>query len=227
MRWRRSLFVVPFILPILLLSINAAVLQSHDAPPANLGGRYNVVGTNPGGSEYRGTLTVTPRGGVYQFRWDAGAQYEGVGVRNGKMIAVAFANGNDGSGCGVVDYSVEPDGTLQGKWGYWGTTGSGTERAKRVSGNGLAGNYAAAGSNPNGTRYQVTLSVQEAGRGYKFVWSNKSEGFGIRRGNNVAVGIGGERCGFVSYEVKPDGSLDGVWGSAGNEQTGTERAIKQ
>ena len=226
MRWRRSILVVPFIFPILLLSISPAIPQSHDMP-ANLGGRYNVIGTNPDGSEYRGTLNVTPRGGVYQFRWEAGGQYEGVGVRNGKMVAVAYTTGNDGSGCGVVDYTLEPDGTLQGKWGYWGRTGSGTERAKRVSGSGLPGNYAATGSNPDGTRYQVNLSIQEAGRGYKFFWSNKSEGFGIRHGNTVAVGIGGERCGFVSYELKPDGSLDGVWGSSSTQQTGTERAIKQ
>jgi len=213
-------------LQILLLSISAAIPQGQVAP-VNLGGRYNVVGTNPGGSEYRGTLTITPHGGVYQFRWNTGAQYDGVGVRNGKMIAVAFVNGNYDSGCGVVDYVVEPDGTLQGKWGYWGKSGAGTERAKRVSGNGIAGEYAATGSNPDGTRYQVNISVQEAGRGYKFFWSNKSEGFGIRRGNNVAVGIGGERCGFVSYELKPDGSLDGIWGAPSTQETGSERAIKQ
>lgn len=226
MRWRRSILVIPFVFPILLLSIAAALPQGHSAPPS-LGGRYNVVGTNPGGSEYRGTLTVTPRGGVYQFRWNAGTQYDGVGVKNGKMVAVAFANGNDGTGCGVVDYLIEPDGTLQGKWGYWGTTGAGTERAKRVSGTGLAGDYAATGTNPDGTRYQVALTVNEAGGGYKFFWSNKSEGFGIERGNSVAVGIGGERCGFVSYELKPDGSLDGIWGSPGGQETGTERATKQ
>jgi hypothetical protein len=143
------------------------------------------------------------------------------------MVAVAYASGTDGSGCGVVDYVVLPDGTLQGKWGYWGTTGVGTELARRVRGTGLVGEYNATGSNPDGNRYQVNISVRQAGRGYRFTWSNKSEGFGILRGDNVAIGIGGERCGFVSYELKPDGSLDGIWVSSGSEQTGTEKAVKQ
>ena len=43
----------------------------------------------------------------------------------------------------------------------------------------------------------------------------------------IAVGIGGARCGFVSYEVKSDGTLDGVWGGYGSEKTGTEKATKQ
>ena len=94
---------------------------------------------------------------------------------------------------------------------------------RRVSGRGLEGEYNAAGSNPDGKRYQVDISVQAAGSGYKFTWSNKSEGFGIRRGDNVAVGIGGERCGFVAYEIKADGSLDGVWGGYGSQGPGLRR----
>ena len=226
MHLRRHVFAIVLImLQFVLLSVSA-VTQTPDTP-ANLGGRYRVVGTNPDGGQYTGTLEVKPRGGIYQFRWTAGAPYEGVGVRNGKMVAVAFAIGNDGTGCGVVDYTVLTDGTLQGKWGYWGTTGSGTERARRLNGTGLPGDYAATGSNPDGTRYQVNIAVRQAGRGYIFVWSNKTEGFGIRTGDNVAVGIGGERCGFVSYEVRADGSLEGVWGGYGSQQIGTERATKQ
>ena len=204
--------------------------QAHDSqrpPTGNLAGRYNVVGTNPDGGQYTGSLEVKLQGSLYQFRWNAGTQYDGVGVKNGKTLAVAFANGSDGRGCGVVDYTVLSDGTLDGKWGYWGTNESGTEKAKRVGGQDLQGEYSAAGTNPDGTRYQVKISVQKAGVGYKFTWSNQSEGFGIQRGDNVAVGIGGERCGFVTYEIKPDGSLDGVWGGYGIERTGSEKATKQ
>ena len=73
----------------------------------------------------------------------------------------------------------------------------------------------------------MQIAVVPAGSGYKFAWSNNSEGFGIRRGDNIAVGIGGARCGFVSYEVKSDGTLDGVWGGYGSQKTGTERATKR
>ena len=62
---------------------------------------------------------------------------------------------------------------------------------------------------------------------YRFVWSNNTDGVGIKQGNNVAVGIGGARCGFVSYEVKSDGTLDGVWGGYGSQKVGFEKATKQ
>jgi hypothetical protein len=200
--------------------------SSAPVPAPDIAGNYNVVGSNPSGSSYKGTLEVIERGDVYQFRWNAGRQYDGVGVQNGKIVAVAFANGPDGKGCGVVDYDVK-GGTLDGKWGYWGTNEAGTETATRTSGSGLAGEYDATGKNPSGSQYKAHLTVEPAGNLYHFVWSNNTDGMGIKRGDNVAVGIGGSRCGFVTYEVESDGTLDGMWGGGGSDKTGTERATKQ
>ena len=44
---------------------------------------------------------------------------------------------------------------------------------------------------------------------------------------NIAVGIGGARCGFVVYQIQSDGSLDGIRGGGGSDKTGTEKATKQ
>jgi hypothetical protein len=66
--------------------------------PADIAGKYNIVGSNPDGGSYKGTLEIIPHGDVYQFRWDAGTQYDGVGVANGNVVAVAFANGANGKG---------------------------------------------------------------------------------------------------------------------------------
>ena len=200
---------------------------SAPATQANIGGKYNVLGTNPNGAPYRGALEIIPHGDVYQFRWTAGNQSDGVGVVNGDVVAVAFASGPNGRGCGVVDYKIRNDGSLVGRWGYWGTDEAGSEDATRTSGSDLAGDYDATGKNPNGTNYKTKLTVEPAGKIYRFVWSNNTDGVGIKRGDNVAVGIGGTRCGFVSYEIKPDGTLDGVWGGYGSDQTGTETATKQ
>jgi len=197
------------------------------AATPEIAGSYAVVGTNPNGSPYKGNLEVIQHGDVYQFRWTAGGQSDGVGVINGNVVAVAFANGPDGTGCGVVDYVIAPDGTLEGRWGYWGRDESGTETGKRTSGSGLVGAYTANGSNPDGKPYKGTMSVAATGNGYKFTWSNGAEGFGVKQGNNVAVGIGGARCGFVSYQIKPDGTLDGIWGGYGTSSTGTEKATKK
>src|SRR5438046_6613087 len=199
---------------------SSSTASSAPAPAPDVAGHYNIVGTNPNGATYKGTLEVITRGDVYQFRWNAGTQYDGVGVQNGKIVAVAFANGSDGKGCGVVDYDIESDGSLNGKWGYWGTNEAGTESATRTSGSSLVGEYDATGKNPNGKQYKAHLTVEPAGNLYRFAWSNDTDGIGIKRGDNVAVGIGGRRCGFVTYEVQGDGSLDGIWGGGGSDKTG-------
>jgi hypothetical protein len=186
-----------------------------------------VLGSNTGGSVFIGTLEVIKRGRVYHFRWNAGAQSVGVGVTNGNIVAVAFASGADGKGCGVIDYTIQSDGTLDGKWGSWGVNEMGTERATRSSGSGLVGEYQATGKNPDGKEYQVKLTIEPAVNRYRFVWSNNTEGLGIKRDDNIAVGIGGSRCGFVTYEIQSDGTLDGIWGGYGTEKTGTEKAMKQ
>src|SRR6266849_4981366 len=111
------------------------------APP-DIAGKYSVTGTNPNGSAYKGELEVIKHGDVYQFRWSGGATYDGVGVQLGDVIAVAFTTGENGKGCGVVDYAITDDGAnLDGIWGYWGTNEKGTEKATRTSGAGIIGEY--------------------------------------------------------------------------------------
>lgn len=206
--------------------------NQNAAPPTQtaateIAGDYGVVGTNPNGSPYRGGLKVTKRGDVYQFHWDAGNQSDGVGVSNGNVVAVAYTGGSDGKGCGVVSYQLLADGTLDGKWGYWGVNEMGTEKATGTGGADLAGAYKVDGKNPNGSAYTGDLSITAQAGGYQFAWSNKSSGFGIKQGSAVSVGVGGTRCGFVAYEIKPGGVLDGVWGGYGTSKTGTEKATKK
>jgi hypothetical protein len=204
---------------------NAAKVVKTSA--ADIAGDYAIVGTNEDGSPYRGALKVIKHGDVYQFRWDAGRQYDGVGVPNGNVVAVAFTGGSNGKGCGVVSYQLLADGTLDGNWGYWGVNEMGTERATRTSGSDLSGDYNVSGKNPNGSGYKAELSINPKAGGYQFAWSNKTSGFGIKQGNAVSVGIGGSRCAFVAYEIQPGGTLDGVWGGYGSSKTGTETATKK
>lgn len=197
------------------------------ANAADIAGDYEIVGTNEDGSPYKGALKVIRHGDVYQFRWDAGKQYDGVGIPNGNAVAVAFTGGTDGQGCGVVIYQALAGGTLDGKWGYWGVNEMGTEKASLKTGSALNGDYNVTGKNPNGNGYTAQLSVAPRSGGYQFAWTNGASGFGIKQGNNVSVGIGGPRCAFVAYEIKSNGVLDGVWGGYGSEKTGTEKATKK
>src|SRR5437870_9716141 len=64
-------------------SSNATNTSPTTAHP-DIAGKYNIVGTNPGGGgSYKGKLEIIAHGDVYQFRWNAGTQYDGVGVANG------------------------------------------------------------------------------------------------------------------------------------------------
>lgn len=199
--------------------------------PKDIAGTYAVTGSNvDGAGNYEGTLNVTKRDDVYQFSWASGTRtYDGVGVQTRDTIAVAFTEGADGKGCGVVLYDISSSGDLSGKAGYWGVNEAETETAKRTSGTDLAGKYNVSGTNSGGGDYKGSLVVKKDGDGYDFEWNTGAvaKGFGIRQGNTASVGIGGPQCGFVSYEVKPDGTLEGKWGGQGTKKFGTEVAKRK
>lgn len=213
---------------------NTSTTPSSTTMPAatkEISGNYTVSGQNEGGGgNYAGDLTVTKRDEVFQFSWKSGDKtYDGVGVQAGNSVGVAFTEGSDGKGCGVVLYQIKPDGTLDGKAGYWGVNESETETATRTSGTDLEGTYDVKGASPDGKGYQGKLSVMKQGAGYSFEWNtgNTLKGFGIRGADMVAVGLGGAQCGFVGYDVLADGTLQGKWGSAGSTAVGTETAKKK
>ena len=213
---------------------NSAAIPASTATTAStkdISGSYTITGQNEGGGgDYNGELTVAKRDQVYQFSWKSGEKiYDGVGVQSGNSVGVSFTEGSDGKGCGVVLYQIKPDGSLDGKAGYWGVNEAESETATRTSGTELEGSYDLNGSSPDGKSYEGKLSVKKEGAGYRFAWNtgNTLTGFGIRGANMVAVGIGGAQCGFVGYDIQPDGSLEGKWGSAGSTDVGTEVARKK
>jgi hypothetical protein len=199
--------------------------------PQDISGNYSATGTNENGAgEYQADVTVTKRDDVYQFSWTSGGKtYDGVGVKTDNTVAVAFTEGTDGKGCGVVLYKVAGDGSLDGKAGYWGVNSQETEKATRKSGSGFEASYAVTGKNSTGSPYEGTLDVKKDGGGYAFTWKAPEtvNGFGMLSGDKAAAGLGGEKCGFVMYQVKPDGMLDGKWGGQGSKSFGTEVAKRK
>jgi hypothetical protein len=212
-------------------SATATPASTPKAAPKDISGNYSATGKNSdGGGDYVADVVVTNRDDVYQFSWDSkGNKYDGVGVQVDEKVAVAYTTGTNGKGCGVVLYKINSDGSLDGKAGYWGVNQKQTEKAKRTSGADLEGEYDVEGKNPDGGDYKGKLTVKKAGEGYNFSWSGGSsiEGFGVKQGDTVSVGFGGSQCGFVAYEIKSDGSLDGKWGTSGSTEFGTETAKKK
>jgi hypothetical protein len=206
---------------------------STTAPTASkdISGDYDVTGTNvDGGSNYKASLTVKQHDEVYQFSWNSGGRtYDGVGVMAGDSVAVSFTEGSDGDGCGVVLYTINSDGSLDGKAGYWGVDTAETEQGTRKSGTGFEGKYDITGTTPNGSDYKGTLDINAAGKGYSFKWNTGStlSGFGLKHRDQAAAGFGGKQCSFVVYGVKPDGTLEGAWGGLTSTSLGTEVATKK
>lgn len=199
------------------------------ATTPDVAGSYTITGTNQNGSPYHGTLDVKAQGDVLQFHWVTGpTEYDGIGVAFDRTIGVAFAVGLDGKGCRVAHYKSTRTG-LSGRWGEWGVNQSGTETATRTSGPGLAGGYDVTSTLPNGKPYRGALKVVAEGAGFSFDWdgSEASQGFGLKLGDYVSVGIGTDSCGFVSYEVGPDGRLAGHWSTFKARAVGTEIAKKR
>ncbi len=86
-------------------------------------GTYSVTGTNPGVGEYTGTLTITPRGDVYDVKWWIGKeQYTGVGIVVNDTLSVAYSGG-DRSWLGIAAYRQRSDGSLDGRWAVQGGQG--------------------------------------------------------------------------------------------------------
>jgi len=115
-----------------LLGVLILVASIPAAGKTGFSGVYNVSGVNPGVGAYKGTLTIAPRGEVYDVHWAiAGTQYGGVGIANGDMLSVAYTGG-DHSWFGVATYTQQPDGSLKGRWAVaGGSPKPGTENAVR------------------------------------------------------------------------------------------------
>ena len=107
----------------------AAVLAAglaSSAFAADIGGTYNIAGTNLDGSKYGGTaeITVTTKN-TCRIVWKTGSsESSGICMRNGPAFAAGYVLGND---VGLVIYQIMDDGTLDGIWTVADTEGVGTE----------------------------------------------------------------------------------------------------
>ena len=106
----RRAFVGILVLSVVMI---AALVSGKPA----FSGTYAVTGTNPGAGPYKGTLTIAPRGDVYDVHWIvAGVQYVGVGVVVNDTLAVTYSEATNRTWSGVMAYRQRADGALEGRW---------------------------------------------------------------------------------------------------------------
>ena len=108
-----------------------AVLAALALPAsAQRSGLYDVSGTNPDGSLYNGTMTLTQVGGTsFRLSWNVGSgTIEGVGMVSGLTLSVVFSLGENQTAMGM--YELRPNGELSGIWTVIGSQATGTEVAR-------------------------------------------------------------------------------------------------
>ncbi|MBL8706982.1 MAG: caspase family protein [Rhodospirillales bacterium] len=90
-------------------------------PPRPIEGNYKVTGTNPNGTPYSGSVRIARQGGVYEFNWNVGSVYRGVGGFQGDRLVIDWGQSSP------AIYRIAPDGKLHGTW----ANGQGAEVLER------------------------------------------------------------------------------------------------
>jgi hypothetical protein len=196
----------------------------------DVAGNYGITGKNLAGQSYRGDLTIKKQDQVYQFSWNVdGSAYDGVGVRDGELIAVGYGAGENGKGCGAAIYRIGEK-TLDGRLGGWGFNQVGTQSAVLIKENGDGGVFTVVGTDTDGSDYKGELYVAKGKADvYHLAFTGGKInyiGTGIKVGDYFGVGMGVKQCGYVVYDIKDD-RLEAAWGVIGSDKLGTEIATKK
>ncbi len=112
------------------LALSAALILSAStafASKTNLGGTYKVQGTNPNGSAYGGTATITvTTANTCRIVWKTGGTTsEGICMRNENAFSAGYVLQGD---VGLVIYEINDDGSMEGLWTVADQPGVGTEK---------------------------------------------------------------------------------------------------
>jgi hypothetical protein len=193
---------------------HAPVRPAH---PPDLAGIYHASGTNPNGSRYFGMTSIVATGSGYDVTWWIGKQlFHGTGHLAGRMLVVEWGDAHP------VIYPISNANVLAGEW----ADGTATETLERFAAAAadpvasLAGNYRAAGRNPDGSRYNGSVAIREEGSAYRLSWQvgrTAYKGVGSLSGNVLVVDWGSSTP--VVYAVADDGTLKGLWEGGKGEET--------
>lgn len=96
------------------------------AAAQDIGGLYDVAGTNIDGSDYTGTAEITLLSETTcAIFWTTGnTTSDGICMRNGTAFSAAHVQGD---ALGLLIYEVMEDGSMEGIWTVAGVDGVGTE----------------------------------------------------------------------------------------------------
>lgn len=104
----------------------AMVVFAAPAAAQNVGGRYQVQGSNFNGSPYSGTAEIVlTSNNTCRITWQTGGQTsQGICMRNNNAFSASYQLGRT---IGLVIYEMQPDGSMRGLWTIADQNGIGRE----------------------------------------------------------------------------------------------------
>jgi hypothetical protein len=104
----------------------ALAMTAGAAAAQNIGGRYQVQGSNFDGSSYSGVAEITvTSNNTCRIVWQTGStSSRGICMRNNNAFSASYQLGNS---IGLIIYEMMPDGTMRGLWTIADRAGVGRE----------------------------------------------------------------------------------------------------
>jgi hypothetical protein len=111
----------------LLMALPVSTISAADPETAKIAGSYSASGEDISGAKYTARVEITTEGDSYRVNWKYtdGSEFIGIGLREGKTLSVSWA-GQAGPGkimVGVMVYTINKNGTMEGKWTILGAKG--------------------------------------------------------------------------------------------------------
>ena len=172
---------------------------------------------------YSGTVQVHPNRNIYIVSWlTTAGDYSGLAFfEDGHLLAAC----NPEESYGVSVYTINGDGTLDGKWTTPLNKGIvDNENAVGGTPDQLEGTYQVKGTiTTRNASYEGTLNIRQENDIYKTIWSVGIDyrGVGLRVGNKLVVGWGEGTVFCLDYEIK-DGRAQGRWANMNKSGLGVE-----
>ena len=108
------------LMPLMVVTMVALNLHAADPEKAGIEGTYLANGADINGTKYTADVTIEKVNEAYRVTWKTpnGQQFVGVGLRENEKLSVAWA-GSAPEGkimLGVMVYTIQKSGKLEGKW---------------------------------------------------------------------------------------------------------------
>jgi hypothetical protein len=216
------------------LLIGAGLLLAAGARADDLAGHFSANGQAPNGKAYTGEVLVEDAGSLDAILWKLadGEAYKGIAIHRDNVLAAAYGTANQRFG--LVVYKIR-GGTLEGLWADTGSLKADLGKETLQGAPDLNGEYKiTVGQNRDGmTNYTGKVAIRRNGDTYILTWyapSLSAIGVGIKLNDMLVVAYGNDpkrMPGVVAYRADSPNTLVGIWGLAGQRQTGKEVLSRQ